>query len=108
MNIDLTSPYAAENMKAMQALLYVMDPELGINVVDMGLIYNIDFSQPNTVMVEMTLSSPYCPMGESITAATHRALEQVFPTKKIQINLVWEPEWSPDRISEEGKRQLEN
>lgn len=108
MKIDLTSPYAAESMKAMQALLWVMDPELGINIVDMGLIYGIDFSDASAVTVEMTLSSPYCPMGESITEATKRALQQIFTDRQVTITLVWEPEWTPERISEEGKKQLEN
>lgn len=106
MKIDLTSAYAAEHMKAIQALLWVMDPELGINIIDMGLVYDIDFSNSSIVLVSMTLSSRHCPMGDSIVSATSRALKQIFPSREIEIKLVWTPEWTPERMTEEGKNQL--
>ena len=107
MKIDLTKPEAFEELKAVQALMLVMDPELGINIVDMGLIYHLDFTDPSCIVVTMTLSSAYCPMGDSIVQGVENTLQQQFPNKAIVINLVWEPIWTPDRISEEGKILLD-
>ncbi|WP_353134711.1 metal-sulfur cluster assembly factor [Pseudopedobacter sp.] len=106
MNIDFTSEYAADQFRAQQALILVMDPELGINIVDMGLVYKLDFSDPGSLQVQMTLSSPSCPMGESILLGVEKSLQQAFPKRKIEIELVWEPVWSADLMSEEGKQQL--
>ena len=106
MKIDLTSAYAGEQLKAQQALMMVIDPELGINIVDMGLLYDLDFSSANEIKVEMTLSSPYCPMGDSILTGVEKCLQKVFPDCEIIIDLVWQPAWSIDRMSDEGKEQL--
>lgn len=106
MQIDFTDPFAAEQLRAYQALMLVMDPELGINIVDMGLIYGLDFSQLDKLLVSMTLSSPYCPMGDSILMGVEKALQQVFPDRAITIDLVWQPAWSIDKMTDEGREQL--
>lgn len=105
-NVDITSSHGAERLKAMQALMLVMDPELGINIVDMGLVYALSFYVPNQVDVKMTLSSSHCPMGDSIVMGVKRGLQQVFPDWVVCVELVWEPAWSPDRMSDEAKRLL--
>lgn len=102
---DITDPRFADKNKALQALYEVIDPELYVNVVDLGLIYNIDFSA-NKILVEMTLSTPHCPMGESIVNGVKNVLERDFPGMEADVNLVWEPVWSMEKISEEGKKQL--
>jgi len=107
MKIDLTKPEASDQLKAVQVLMLVMDPELEINIVDMGLIYDINLTDPSRIVVTMTLSSSYCPMGDSIVHGVEKTLQQQFPQRAIIIELVWDPIWTPDRISEEGKSLLE-
>lgn len=106
MEISLTSPFAAEEMKAKTALLQVLDPELNINIIDLGLVYNIDFSVPEKTIVNMTLSTPHCPLGDSIQNGIAQVLVETFPNRLPEINLVWEPEWNYDMISEDGKAVL--
>jgi metal-sulfur cluster biosynthetic enzyme len=98
---------------ALAALGNVIDPEIGLNVVDLGLIYTIDFDEPGKgneqrpgVEVTMTLSTPFCPMGESITGAVGRVLEGTFAGAVVRVNLTFDPPWSHDRISEAGKKFL--
>lgn len=104
--ISLTNPYAQEELRANLALMEVIDPELNINIVDMGLVYGLDFNDPKTITVHMTLSTPHCPMGDAIEQGVINVLQRAFPERQTKINLVWEPEWSIDNISEAGKEQL--
>ncbi|MEI5983387.1 metal-sulfur cluster assembly factor [Sphingobacterium sp. PU5-4] len=106
MQIKLSDPYAAEKIKALQALPQVIDPELGINIIDMGLVYDLDFSKPTKIKVEMTLSTPNCPMGDAIMQGVENRLLTAFPERGIEIELVWEPVWSIDMMSDEGRAQL--
>jgi metal-sulfur cluster biosynthetic enzyme len=92
---------------ALAALQNVMDPEIGLNAVDLGLIYRIYFDEiERTVSVRMTLTTQFCPMGESMTDAATQALQQVFPDDKVQLTLTFDPAWNPEMISEEGKKYL--
>ena len=92
---------------ALDALRNVVDPEIGLNIVDLGLIYQVDFDEPgSTVFVSMTLTSMFCPMGESIIESTRENLKHAFPGYNILIDLVYDPAWNADKISEEGKRFL--
>ncbi len=89
---------------ALAALQQVTDPEIGLNVADLGLIYQLDFDEPGKkIFVTMTLTTQFCPMGESITGAVKRALEQVFSGEEVALNLTFDPPWDHTRISEEGK-----
>lgn len=106
MEIALTDQCAAEKMKAQTALMEVIDPELFVNIIDLGLVYDVDFAEAGKVTVTMTLSTPHCPLGDAITTGVSNALEGVFPDREIAVNLVWEPAWSMDNITEEGKAQL--
>ncbi len=106
MNLSLTDPYYSEKIKAHQALYKVIDPELFVNVVDLGLIYDVAFEDDDTIRVTMTLSTPHCPMGEAITNGVQNALEMVFPNKKTEINLTFDPPWNFEMMTEEGKTQL--
>lgn len=88
---------------ALAALKNVTDPEIGLNVVDLGLIYQIDFDEAEKkIYVTMTLTTQFCPMGESITDAVKRALENTF-SEEILVQLIFDPPWNFERISEEGK-----
>lgn len=90
--------------EALAALRQVIDPEIGLNVVDLGLIYQIDFDQEQKmIFVLMTLTTQFCPMGESIAEAVTRATEYAFPGYTVQLEITFTPHWSHERISEEGK-----
>lgn len=106
MIISLTQPYSNEKLQAQQALYSVIDPELLVNVIDLGLIYEITFEEEDTIVVTMTLTTSFCPMGEAITNNVRTTLEQTFPGKKVEINLTFDPPWSFERITEEGKALL--
>jgi len=93
---------------ALAGLYDVFDPEIGLNVVDLGLIYRIDFNEEDkTLVVTMTLTTQFCPMGESITTDVQQSVSNAFNDYQISINLVFEPAWSHDRISPEGQEFLE-
>ncbi|MBS1640346.1 MAG: metal-sulfur cluster assembly factor [Bacteroidetes bacterium] len=87
------------------ALLHnVYDPEIGLNVVDLGLIYQIDFDEDNTTIIcSMTLTTQFCPMGESITDNVKNMLQSGFTGYTINVNLTFNPPWNYEMISEEGK-----
>jgi metal-sulfur cluster biosynthetic enzyme len=79
------------------ALRKVKDPELGLNIVDLGLVYDITV-RDNNINVDMTLTSPGCPAGPQIMTDVERAVKAMPGVGNVTINLVWQPFWSPDRI----------
>lgn len=90
------------------ALQGVTDPEIGLNVLDLGLINQIDFDEPGRkIILNMTLTTAYCPMGASITGNVEKALQSVFSQEQIEVLLSFDPPWNADRISEEGRRFLQ-
>ncbi|HEX6915382.1 MAG TPA: metal-sulfur cluster assembly factor [Chitinophagaceae bacterium] len=92
---------------ALAALHHVIDPEIGLNIVDLGLVYQVDFDEKNRVVfVTMTLTTQFCPMGDSIRSNAGMAVQQAFPLHTIDINLVFDPPWSQERISEQGRQFL--
>ena len=92
---------------ALAALQHVMDPEIGLNVVDLGLIYQLDFDEPGKkIFCAMTLTTPFCPMGESITDAAGESLKESFPGYEIVLKLTFDPPWNHQMISEEGREFL--
>jgi metal-sulfur cluster biosynthetic enzyme len=95
-------------MVALSALENVMDPEIGLNVVDLGLIYEINFDEEQKIVrCVMTLTTQFCPMGDAIKENAKYTLEQAFPGYTIDLQLTFEPAWSYDLISEEGRKFLE-
>ena len=90
------------------ALGLIIDPELGINIVDMGLLYSADIDEPGqSILINLTLSSRGCPMGAAILGGAENILKSYFPRYIIEVQLVWEPTWAPDFISEEGRQLLD-
>ena len=83
----------------------VMDPELGINVVDLGLIYNI-LIDGNQISVDMTLTNPGCPMAGMLAGSVEQALREDFEEADVEVSLVWDPPWTPERLSEAAKAEL--
>ena len=88
-----------------ESLKEIIDPEVGINIVDMGLIYGVDI-QDNTVDVTMTLTSPGCPAGGQIVGGTQHVTQQLEGVDEVNVNVVWEPRWTPDMMSEDAKDEL--
>jgi metal-sulfur cluster biosynthetic enzyme len=80
------------------ALRKVKDPELNLNIVDLGLVYTISVDEANKVIVDMSLTSPGCPAGPQIMNDVERAIQAMPGVGKVVINLVWEPYWTPERI----------
>lgn len=87
-----------------EALRSVDDPEVGMSIVELGLVYRIDVA-PEEVHVEMTMTTPACPMGDLITDNARRAVAAVVPAGvAVDIELVWDPPWTPDLMSEGAKQ----
>ncbi|MBC5774720.1 metal-sulfur cluster assembly factor [Pontibacter sp. KCTC 32443] len=89
-----------------ETLKYIIDPEVGINIVDLGLIYSVSLDG-ELLEIELTLTTPGCPMSGTIVNATEQILLKRFPNLDVKVNLVWSPPWSTEMITEEGMRQLE-
>ncbi|MBT0772414.1 metal-sulfur cluster assembly factor [Kineosporia sp. J2-2] len=87
-----------------EALRDVVDPELGINVVDLGLVYGITIDQHNHATIDMTLTSAACPLTDVIEDQAQTALDSL--VKGMAINWVWMPPWGPDKITDDGREQL--
>jgi metal-sulfur cluster biosynthetic enzyme len=88
------------------ALREVIDPELGENLVDLGLIYGVTVEE-TSIVVDLTLTTPGCPLHASLHAAAERAIRLMVPgVERVLINLVWEPRWTPERMSDAAKQRL--
>jgi metal-sulfur cluster biosynthetic enzyme len=89
-----------------EALRLVIDPELGINVVDLGLVYGVDV-EDGDVRVKVTMTTPACPLSEYVTTNAEAAVWQNVPgVKSVDVALVWEPPWKPDMMSDEARARL--
>lgn len=88
----------------LEALHDVVDPELGINVVDLGLIYGVQIDDDDIATIDMTLTSAACPLTDVIEDQTRQALDGL--VKDFKINWVWLPPWGPDKITDEGRQML--
>ncbi|MCO5249091.1 MAG: metal-sulfur cluster assembly factor [Chitinophagales bacterium] len=90
-------------LKALAGLYYVDDPEVGLNIVDLGLIYEINFDEDKKLMkVIMTLTTQFCPMGDEITQNTMGSLTEDFPEWDIDLEMTFDPPWDQSKISPEG------
>ena len=97
-----TTPAKVEDVT--EALKDVVDPELGINVVDLGLIYGITVDDTSTAIIDMTLTSAACPLTDVIEDQTRMALDGL--VNDFRINWVWMPPWGPEKITDDGRDQL--
>ena len=88
----------------LEALKEVVDPELMVNVVDLGLVYDVDIDEDLNVTIDMTLTSPACPLTDQIEWEAQAALGQL--ARSVTINWVWLPPWGPDKITPLGREQL--
>jgi len=93
-----------EQEDVLEALRDVVDPELGINVVDLGLVYGVDVDAERIATIDMTLTSAACPLTDVIEDQAREALEGV--VSDFRINWVWMPPWGPESITDDGREQL--
>jgi metal-sulfur cluster biosynthetic enzyme len=87
-----------------EALRDVIDPELGINIVDLGLLYGVQLDEQHRAIIDLTLTSAACPLTDVIENQTAQALDGI--VAEFRINWVWLPPWGPDKITDEGREQL--
>jgi len=93
-------------MEILELLKNVMDPEIEINIVDLGLIYEITYDGDKNINIEMTFSTPACPLGDTIVTNIKETIKQKYADFITNIEIVFDPPWSTDLVSEEGKKIL--
>lgn len=94
-----------EKQTVIDNLMMVYDPEVSVNIYDLGLIYNIDITEEDNVSITMTLTSPFCPAGDDIVNDVVAACYNS-GAKDVNVDITFQPEWGPDKISDEGKLEL--
>lgn len=92
LNPSLTPDYLRKALRA------VKDPELNLNIVDLGLVYEVDVNPEGDVKVKMTLTSPGCPAGPEIVNDVSQTLQDLEGVKSVDVEIVWEPYWTPEKI----------
>lgn len=92
--------------QVMEALRQCYDPEIPVNIVDLGLIYEVQNDEQGNVQVKMTLTSPGCPAAMSIPDQVKARIGAIDEVRDVQVEIVWEPAWNPSLISESGRKQL--
>jgi len=89
----------------MQKLSEVVDPEIGLNIVEMGLVYSVEINN-DSVNIKMTLTAPGCPLQNTLVSIAKDAVQNIPGVKNVNIQIVWDPPWHPSMMSEEAKRKL--
>tara|TARA_Y100001947_G_C10231971_1_gene257935 strand:+ start:219 stop:518 length:300 start_codon:yes stop_codon:yes gene_type:complete len=92
--------------KIIEEIKKIYDPEIPVNIYDLGLIYDIKVEDKNTAKVKMTLTSPNCPVAESLPKEVKDGIMQVEGIDNVDLDLVWDPPWDKDRMSEAAKLEL--
>ena len=99
-------PLMETETKIIEVLRTVFDPEIPVNIYDLGLIYRIDVDEEKNVEIDMTLTAPNCPIADEIFIDVKTKVEGIRGIKSAKINLVFEPAWNTDMMSEEAKAEL--
>nr|WP_255579015.1 MULTISPECIES: metal-sulfur cluster assembly factor [unclassified Deinococcus] len=92
--------------QVLEALKIVKDPEIPVNVVDLGLIYGVDIAEGGLIDITMTLTSVGCPVQDLIRADAEMAVGRLDGVSEVNVEFVWTPPWGPDKMTEDGKRQM--
>lgn len=108
---ETTAAVPVEDDGGLEALVIaavssVYDPEIPVNIYELGLIYNIEVSPQGDVEIAMTLTSPMCPVAESLPGEVEMRIRDVAGVNDVELELVWDPPWTPDRMSEAAKLEL--
>lgn len=102
----MTNEFMQKEEEIVKQLKNVFDPEIPVNIYDLGLIYNIDIKEDDTVEIEMTLTAPACPAADFILEDVHEKVSMVEGIKGVSVNLVFDPPWDKDMMSEEARLEL--
>ena len=92
--------------KIIEEIKKIYDPEIPVNIYDLGLIYDVIVDEDNNVDVKMTLTTPNCPVAESLPMEVENTVKEVRDVKKVNLELVWDPPWDKSMITEAGKLEL--
>ena len=92
--------------KVVEEIKKIFDPEIPVNIYELGLIYKIDIDEKNKVNIDMTLTSPNCPVAESLPNEVKENIKKVVGVSDVNLNIVWDPPWNQDRMSEAAKLEL--
>ena len=92
--------------RVIEAVKKIYDPEIPVNIYELGLIYKIEVDEKNKINIEMTLTSPNCPVAESLPKDVKENIMKVEGVSDVNLNLVWEPPWDKDKMSEAAKLEL--
>ncbi|MCZ8517605.1 iron-sulfur cluster assembly protein [Paenibacillus filicis] len=92
--------------KILSALEEVIDPEVGVNIVDLGLIYDVTVNEMGKARIEMTLTVPECPLADQIVDNVKRVSAQTPGVKEVEVQLVWEPKWTPARMNDQAREEI--
>ena len=92
--------------KVIEQIKKIYDPEIPVNIYDLGLIYKIEVDEKNKVNIDMTLTSPNCPVAESLPKEVKDNIMKIDGVSDVNLNLVWEPPWNKDKMSEAAKLEL--
>ena len=101
-----TDEAASLDDRIVAALREVYDPEIPVNIYDLGLIYRIDHDDMGVVEIDMTLTAPGCPVAQTFPGVVEAAVQNVEGVEAAEVELIWEPPWTPDRMSEAAKLEL--
>jgi FeS assembly SUF system protein len=99
-------PVAQLRENVIAALRTIFDPEIPVNIYDLGLIYDLDVDEEGKVFIRMTLTAPACPVAESFPGTVQSRLYSVPGVSEVRVELVWDPPWTRDKLSEEAKLRL--
>ncbi len=92
--------------KVIEEIKKIYDPEIPVNIYELGLIYKVDIDEKNNVNIDMTLTSPNCPVAESLPNEVKENIKKIEGVSDVNLNLVWEPPWDKDKMSEAAKLEL--
>ena len=92
--------------KVIEEIKKIYDPEIPVNIYELGLIYKIEVDEKNKINIDMTLTSPNCPVAESLPKEVKENIMKVEGVSDVNLNLVWEPPWDKDKMSEAAKLEL--
>jgi len=103
----LTNQKQINEQDVIEKIKMVFDPEIPVNIYDLGLIYKIHIDQENNIAISMTLTTPNCPVAGSMPESVGKAVSEIAGISSIKVELIWEPKWSKDMMSEDAKLALD-
>ncbi len=101
------NPITIKEEQVIECIRTVIDPEIPVNLYDLGLIYNIHINNKNDIKIKMTLTNPNCPVAGTMPESVGKSVEKIANLNSIEVSLVWEPKWNKNLMSEEAKLALD-